>query len=1104
MNYTQAGFALHRHAVQFLALGLLAVLSADPAKAQSCTPHPLLTDCTAPPPFQCPADQLGPFCPGEPPFLGAFGNGVLPSGNLLLIDQDCDGSTNGPVDIAVPIPSELQNLSSSCGSCNIQYRLSPTQDFLYAIVSSSSQPVPGCSLGQAKVFFYAIDAGPALTGFTGDQGACLPGPISIQPVFHDEIGYPNRTAVMVGSQSSSAPVLWADLVGRVVNLDTFNYSADLQIPQFSPAGNAVLLTSINGGFATEFALVDLCVSPFAGSGSVTTRAANGAVSGVVTGTTGSLFAEITHGGTVTPFMLTDCICGACCTGMTCTADVFAGHCGGTFFPGSSCSPDPCGGGGGTDYTLTVSVVGSGNVTSNIGGINCPTVDCDADYADGTPVTLTASPNPDRIFVGWSGDCSGSNPSVNVTMDADRNCTATFRNPQADLAALDFGPTTGPLVAGTTMNYAVTVRNLGPESVSSFRFTVTPPLGFTPDPNSSDPGCNFPVTYQCTSPLPLNPGEQRTIHFGLAIDPDIRGDQTVALSVVGTLFDPDFSNNDVTVTNTVIGIADLGIVASFAPSQVPAGELVVAQARITNYGPSSATNLMLSRNLMQGLSLVDQAGNPVGGPGGDCTISELSPGGSSPAQVVLRVDPNLSAGDLLTIDLSISADEPDPNLSNNSDSVTLTVGGATTALPVERLFTLVQSGLPAPGGLGNFSDFFEARIDGDHLVFVASTSNGLGVFRSIGTNITAVASSSDVGPRYPQTFQNFNAPVLDGLDVYFDGIFVNPFNVSGIYRQSQCGIDNLMFTGDPAPGLGGEISGPSAQAVANNKLLLWNNGELLIWESGSYTPVALRGELTPGGGGATFSSMSLESDFDGQHVVFQAASDQGLLNGIYLSQGGSLSKIADSTDLRPETGTPFDNFNFETAVEDGYAAFARDIGQATSPATIYRYDIANDVIEVVVEPNSPMPGGGRLFRYITGDVETQDGRVFFLAYGENFRGAGVYMWENGSFRRVLAYLPAYGLGRGAVSGQRIVFTQRNFFVPGAVFIGYWSEAGDFDLDGDVDSLDAGELLNCMLGPENLLNFITPATAVECLSAFDADADDDLDMDDLAQFQQILQP
>jgi hypothetical protein len=61
-----------------------------------------------------------------------------------------------------------------------------------------------------------------------------------------------------------------------------------------------LLTSINGGFATEFALVDLCVSPFAGSGSVTTRAANGAVSGVVTGTTGSLFAEITHGGTVTP------------------------------------------------------------------------------------------------------------------------------------------------------------------------------------------------------------------------------------------------------------------------------------------------------------------------------------------------------------------------------------------------------------------------------------------------------------------------------------------------------------------------------------------------------------------------------------------------------------------------------------------------------------------------------------------------------------------------------------------------------------------------------------------------------------------------------------
>ncbi|EDN67678.1 conserved hypothetical protein [Beggiatoa sp. PS] len=41
------------------------------------------------------------------------------------------------------------------------------------------------------------------------------------------------------------------------------------------------------------------------------------------------------------------------------------------------------------------------------------------------VVLEATPNADNLFIGWSGDCSGSKSRIFVTMDAAKNCTATF-------------------------------------------------------------------------------------------------------------------------------------------------------------------------------------------------------------------------------------------------------------------------------------------------------------------------------------------------------------------------------------------------------------------------------------------------------------------------------------------------------------------------------------------------------------------------------------------------------------------------------------------------------------------------------------------------------
>jgi Divergent InlB B-repeat domain len=73
--------------------------------------------------------------------------------------------------------------------------------------------------------------------------------------------------------------------------------------------------------------------------------------------------------------------------------------------------------------LAVARAGAGSGTVSGSGIACG-FDCAQDYANGTPVTLTATPAAGSTFGGWSGACAGTG-ACTVTMDAARSVTATF-------------------------------------------------------------------------------------------------------------------------------------------------------------------------------------------------------------------------------------------------------------------------------------------------------------------------------------------------------------------------------------------------------------------------------------------------------------------------------------------------------------------------------------------------------------------------------------------------------------------------------------------------------------------------------------------------------
>ena len=80
----------------------------------------------------------------------------------------------------------------------------------------------------------------------------------------------------------------------------------------------------------------------------------------------------------------------------------------------------------TQYTLTVSEngTGSGTVTSSPAGIDCGS-DCSEDYDENTQVTLTATPDTNSSFTGWTGACTNASGTCTVTMNAAKSVTATF-------------------------------------------------------------------------------------------------------------------------------------------------------------------------------------------------------------------------------------------------------------------------------------------------------------------------------------------------------------------------------------------------------------------------------------------------------------------------------------------------------------------------------------------------------------------------------------------------------------------------------------------------------------------------------------------------------
>ncbi|GIW24984.1 MAG: hypothetical protein KatS3mg069_1251 [Meiothermus sp.] len=236
------------------------------------------------------------------------------------------------------------------------------------------------------------------------------------------------------------------------------------------------------------------------------------------------------------------------------------------------------------FALTVNKngTGSGTVTSNPTGINCGAT-CSASFAQGTTVTLTATPASGSVFAGWSGGgCSGTG-SCTVTMSAAQSVTATFNTAPAST----FNLTVNKAGSGSgTVTSNPTGINCGATCSAAFNAGASVTLSAAAASGSTFAGWSGACTGTGSCTVTMNAAQTVTATFNTA-----QSFGTLNLQVSGlpsgnsatlTITGPDGFNQQRTIlTGTGQSLSDVvtGVYTVSAPSVVASG---------TTYNPSPAS------------------------------------------------------------------------------------------------------------------------------------------------------------------------------------------------------------------------------------------------------------------------------------------------------------------------------------------------------------------------------------------------------------------------------------------------------------------------------------------------------------------------------------
>jgi len=340
-------------------------------------------------------------------------------------------------------------------------------------------------------------------------------------------------------------------------------------------------------------------------------------------------------------------------------------------------------------TVAQSLTGPAGWTCTLATLICT----DPSLAPGAPATITyvvkvnaATPSgtPVNETATVTTAITDPNAANNSATAADVVALAT----QADLVMTN-SPSATSVAAGGTVTYTQSVTNNGPAAATA-GMTITE----TTPPNTTFQGMTPPAGWTCGTVPPVGgTGTITCTDSGALAAP---GTATFSLVLQVNAGTPSGTNITDTVTasaaNIVPGIttntasatvvvanansADVAIVKTGTPNPVTEGTPLTYTLTVTNNGPASATNVTvtdtlpsvvtyLSTNTTQGSC--SEAGGTV-----TCLLGTMANAGT--ATISILTLPNTPG--VVSNTATVSADQTDPNLANNSSTQTETITAPT--------------------------------------------------------------------------------------------------------------------------------------------------------------------------------------------------------------------------------------------------------------------------------------------------------------------------------------------------------------------------------------------------------------------------------------------
>ena len=219
---------------------------------------------------------------------------------------------------------------------------------------------------------------------------------------------------------------------------------------------------------------------------------------------------------------------------------------------------------------------------------------------------------------------------------------TSVTPVTDVQVLNVSPTN--VIAGTTYTNTISVTNAGPSSATNVVVVDTRPDGSL-----------------VTNTIPFLPAGSGTNFIVTSVAPG-SGPLTNSATGTSTTFDPSLGNNtNIVAVTTVTASADVGLGKSALPTVFATSNLSYTIS-VTNFGPSSASLVVVTDTLPLGVTFVSATGGGISNNG----VVNWSLGTLTNNQVSnLTLIVTAPASGSLTNVASVSTPTSDPNPTNNT-------------------------------------------------------------------------------------------------------------------------------------------------------------------------------------------------------------------------------------------------------------------------------------------------------------------------------------------------------------------------------------------------------------------------------------------------------